>query len=29
LLFCQHHANEHEAKLIELAAVIEVSPLEQ
>ena len=29
LLFCQHHANKHEAKLIELAAVIEVSsPLE-
>ena len=28
LLFCQHHANEHEAKLVELAAVIEVSPLE-
>ena len=26
LLFCQHHANEHEAKLIELAAVLEVSP---
>jgi hypothetical protein len=26
LLFCQHHANEHEAKLIALAAVIEVSP---
>ena len=25
LLFCQHHANEHEAKLVELAAVIEVS----
>ena len=25
LLFCQHHANEHEAKLIELAAVLEVS----
>jgi hypothetical protein len=22
LLFCQHHANEHEAKLVELAAVI-------
>jgi hypothetical protein len=29
LLFCQHHANEHEAKLVELAAVIKVSPLEQ
>lgn len=28
LLFCQHHANEHEAKLIELSAVIEVSPVE-
>jgi hypothetical protein len=29
LLFCQHHANEHEAKLVELAAVIEISaPLE-
>ncbi len=26
LLFCQHHANEHEAKLVELAAVLEVSP---
>ena len=25
LLFCQHHANEHEAKLVELAAVLEVS----
>lgn len=25
LLFCQHHANEHETKLIELAAVLEVS----
>jgi hypothetical protein len=25
LLFCQHHANAHEAKLIELAAVLEVS----
>jgi hypothetical protein len=25
LLFCQHHANEHESKLIELAAVLEVS----
>ena len=25
LLFCQHHANEHEAKLIELSAVMEVS----
>ena len=24
LLFCQHHANEHEAKLMELAAVLEV-----
>ena len=30
LLFCQHHANQHEAKLIELSAVLEVSaaPLE-
>lgn len=28
LLFCQHHANEHEAKLIELAVVIEVTPVE-
>jgi hypothetical protein len=28
LLFCQHHANEHEAKLTELAAVLEVSPLD-
>ena len=26
LLFCQHHANEHQAKLIELAAVLEVNP---
>ncbi|BBZ48517.1 hypothetical protein H7H82_15230 [Mycobacterium heidelbergense] len=25
LLFCQHHANEHEAKLSELDAVLEVS----
>ena len=25
LLFCQHHANEHEARLLELAAVLEVS----
>jgi hypothetical protein len=25
LLFCLHHANEHQAKLIELDAVIEVS----
>lgn len=24
LLFCQHHANEHEARLIETAAVLEV-----
>jgi hypothetical protein len=24
LLFCQHHANEHETKLVELAAVLEV-----
>lgn len=28
LLFCQHHANEHEAKLIESAAVLEAAPLE-
>jgi hypothetical protein len=26
LLFCQHHANEHEANLIEMAAVLETSP---
>lgn len=26
LLFCQHHANQHQAKLIELAAVLSVSP---
>jgi hypothetical protein len=25
LLFCQHHANEHEAKLVALSAVLEVS----
>jgi hypothetical protein len=25
LLFCNHHANEHEAKLLELAAVLEAS----
>lgn len=25
LLFCQHHANEHEAKLTELDAVLEFS----
>lgn len=25
LLFCQHHANQHEAKLTQLAAVLEVS----
>ena len=25
LLFCQHHANEHQARLVELDAVIEVS----
>ena len=25
LLFCQHHANEHEAKLIAIAAVLETS----
>ena len=28
LLFCQHHANAHEAKLIELAAVLEVNSAE-
>jgi len=30
LLFCQHHANQHEARLVALAAVLEVSvaPLE-
>lgn len=28
LLFCQHHANEHEAKLVELAAVLETSAAE-
>jgi hypothetical protein len=27
LLFCQHHANEHESKLVELSAVIEVSAI--
>lgn len=27
LLFCQHHANEHETKLVELAAVLQVSTL--
>ncbi|NBQ41500.1 MAG: hypothetical protein EBU23_02725 [Mycobacteriaceae bacterium] len=26
LLFCQHHADQHQAKLIELAAVLEVTP---
>ena len=25
LLFCQHHANEHEAKLIEQSAILEAS----
>ena len=25
LLFCQHHANQHEAKLTELEAVLQVS----
>jgi hypothetical protein len=25
LMFCQHHANEHETRLIQLAAVLEVS----
>ena len=28
LLFCQHHAKKHEAKLIALAAVLEVSASE-
>ncbi len=28
LLFCQHHANEHSTRLVELAAVIETSPAE-
>lgn len=29
LLFCQHHANEHETKLVELAAVLQVgAPIE-
>lgn len=28
LLFCQHHANKHEAKLVEQAAVLEASPVE-
>lgn len=28
LLFCRHHANEHEARLIELAAVLEASSSE-
>ena len=27
LLFCQHHANKHEAKLVELSAVVEVSAI--
>jgi hypothetical protein len=27
LLFCQHHANEHEAKLIEVSAVLEASAI--
>ena len=27
LLFCQHHANQHESKLVELSAVIEVSAI--
>ena len=26
LLFCQHHADQHQAKLIALAAVLEVTP---
>jgi hypothetical protein len=28
LLFCQHHANEHQAKLIEMEAVIATSPVD-
>ena len=28
LLFCQHHANEHEAKLVELAAALETSKVD-
>ncbi len=28
LLFCGHHANKHEAKLIEQSAALEVSPSE-
>lgn len=27
LLFCQHHANKHQAKLAELAAVLETTPV--
>jgi hypothetical protein len=27
LLFCQHHANKHQAKLVELAAVLEATPV--
>ncbi len=26
LLFCQHHADQHQAKLIALAAILEVTP---
>lgn len=29
LLFCQHHANEHQGRLIELAAVLEVNAGEE
>jgi hypothetical protein len=29
LLFCQHHANEHEARLVKMAAVLQVgAPVE-
>jgi hypothetical protein len=28
LLFCQHHANEHQAKLIEMEAVIATNPVD-
>lgn len=29
LLFCQHHAKQHQARLVELAAVLEVSEAEE
>ncbi len=29
LLFCQHHAKQHQARLVELAAVLEVSETEE